>query len=693
MQGNKETIAHFLNNSNEQIIVPVYQRNYSWKQSNCDQLYDDLMQNIESNKESTQALTHFFGSVVEEELPNGHNGQIMIIDGQQRITSISILLIAICNMIDDGKLKSNTPGLVSHIKENYLIDWYTKDKKLYPSEEDRKAYFALFDSSEDFIEDSQITKNYRHFCSRLANYPYNDAQEICAAIDRLEFIDIHLQAGIDNPQRIFESLNSTGLDLSEADKVCNFVLMDLDLETQKKLFNTYWRKIERKTEGKLSEFLRNYSTLKLHRSPKRNDVYEEFKRYKRSNHIEIEDLLQDITKYANYYYELNHAQTSSDAANKVLKRINILQMDLLKPYLLALLAYYSDAKINSDDLAAALCTIESFIFRRSMTEAPTNSLNKFFATLHNDVLRRVNDQYGYLTVLNYVITHRNDSSYFPHDQEFKDSLDTRNVYHMNPKNKEYLFDSLENQHSEEHVNVVENMKNKTYSIEHIMPQTLSDDWKKDLGPDYQNIHEYWVHKIANLTLTAYNSKYSNRTFINKKTIENGFNNSGFRMNDFVRQCEQWTETELKERNELLKQEFLRLWPFPQSDYQLQSVTTTQHTLDDGFDFTGYKVLSFTFQGTNYKVKTWKSLFLEVVRLCYEINPSIIYDLVNATKTNKGLYSNFSDHQGLYFDHIADGVYLLTNNNTWNKLNIIKKLLTLYDIDSSELTIECSKNTK
>src|SRR5699024_7772359 len=160
-----------------------------------------------------------------------------------------------------------------------------------------------------------------------------------------------------------------------------------------------------------------------------------------------------------------------------------------------------------------------------------------------------------------------------------------------------------------------------------------------------------------------------------------------------RQCEQWTETELKERNELLKQEFLRLWPFPQSDYQLQSVTTTQHTLDDGFDFTGYKVLSFIFQGTNYKVKTWKSLFLEAVRLCYEINPSIIYDLVNATKTNKGLYSNFSDHQGLYFDHVADGVYLLTNNNTWNKLNIIKKLLTLYDIDSSELTIECSKNTK
>ena len=257
MQGNKETIAHFLNNSNEQIIVPVYQRNYSWKQSNCGQLYDDLMQNIESNKESTQALTHFFGSVVEEEWPNGHNGQIMIIDGQQRITSISILLIAICNMVDDGKLKSNTPGLVSHIKENYLIDWYTKDKKLYPSEEDRKAYFALFDSSEDFIEDSQITKNYRYFCSRLANYPYNDAQEICAAIDRLEFIDIHLQAGIDNPQRIFESLNSTGLDLTEADKVCNFVLMDLDPETQKKLFNTYWRKIERKTEGKLSEFLRN----------------------------------------------------------------------------------------------------------------------------------------------------------------------------------------------------------------------------------------------------------------------------------------------------------------------------------------------------------------------------------------------------------------------------------------------------
>lgn len=136
-------------------------------------------------------------------------------------------------MVDDGKLKSNTPGLVSHIKENYLIDWYTKDKKLYPSEEDRKAYFALFDSSEDFIEDSQITKNYRYFCSRLANYPYNDAQEICAAIDRLEFIDIHLQAGIDNPQRIFESLNSTGLDLTEADKVCNFVLMDLDPETQK----------------------------------------------------------------------------------------------------------------------------------------------------------------------------------------------------------------------------------------------------------------------------------------------------------------------------------------------------------------------------------------------------------------------------------------------------------------------------
>ena len=692
MQGNQETMDSFLSNPKGQFIIPVYQRRYSWKQLNCGQLYNDLMQNIKNNEKSEQSLKHFFGSIVEEEWPNGHNGQLMIIDGQQRITTVSIFLVAVCNMIDAGKLKSNTPGLVDHIKNTYLMDWHTKKQKLYSVKGDRQAYFALFGSPEDFIEDSQITKNYHYFCSLLARCPY-DAQTICDAVDRLEFIDIHLQAGIDNPQKIFESLNSTGLALTEADKICNYVLMDLDPETQENFFDTYWRKADSKTEGKLSEFLRNYLTLKLHRFPKKDDVYVEFKRYRESKHLKIENLLQDVAKYANYYYELNHAQTNSDSANKVLKRINVLQMVVLKPYLLALLAYYYDGKISSDDFAAVLRTIESFIFRRSMTGAPTNSLNKLFATLHNDVLRRITDQYDYLTVLNYVITHRTGSSDFPHDQEFMDSLDTRNVYRMNTQSKEYLFDSLENQHSEEHVNVVENMRKGIYSIEHIMPQTLSDDWKKDLGPIYQNIHEYWVHKIANLTLTAYNSKYSNRTFKDKKTIKHGFDNSGFRMNDFVRQRKQWTEAELKERNSLLKQEFLEIWPYPQSNYQPPKNTTIQHSLDEEFNFTGYKVLSFTFQGTNYKEKTWKSMLLDAVGLFYEINSDRIYNLVNIPNDGKGFYSYFSDHEGSSYDRIADGVYVWTSGNTWNKVHIIKKLLALYDLDASDFIIECTEHKK
>lgn len=257
MNGNAQKLIKYLDGASKRFIIPVYQRNYDWKMEHCKQLYDDLVKIIRQNRKS-----HFFGSIVSVQSESGTMEEFLIIDGQQRLTTISLLLLAIYHLLSSGKMVSRDHQLTDKILKKYLIDEYEPEEKrikLKPIKNDQKAFGILFDQDEEYIPDSNLTINYRYFYDRIQHGEL-DIDELFDAICKLEIINISLNHE-DNPQLIFESLNSTGLNLSEGDKIRNYILMGLPNDQQTKFYEKYWNRIESYTDYDVSSFVRDYLTL------------------------------------------------------------------------------------------------------------------------------------------------------------------------------------------------------------------------------------------------------------------------------------------------------------------------------------------------------------------------------------------------------------------------------------------------
>ncbi|MCD5433471.1 HNH endonuclease family protein [Lactobacillus delbrueckii] len=492
-------------------------------------------------------------------------------------------------------------------------------------------------------------------------------------------------------------MNSTGVDLNEADKIRNFVLMNLPADQQEEFYNKYWHPIELDTEDDkeyhVSEFIRNYLTFKLKKAPAMGKVYQVCKRFIEQKKMTTESVLQDLLKYAGYEKQIRKSQSPSDKVNVLLKRLSVLEVNVTRPFILPLFDYWQDGKVNADEVAAVLGSIESYIFRRLICGMQNNSLNKLFATLFSDSLKYVDQSDNYVDIINYLLLSKTEVSHFPTDDEFAESIETRDAYNMRQQTKYYIFDRLENQDSLERVNVIDGMQNNRFTIEHIMPQTLSSAWKKELGDDYQAIYDRWDNRLANLTLTAYNSSYSNKSFHEKKTAENGFDHSGFRLNDFVKGCDQWTEKELIKRSELLKQTALKLWQMPSSNFQPKVVENEVYGLDDDNNYANVKIASYSLMNTPYKLpkRTWKEMYIGVVRALYELDPAPMRQLIAGDRTK--LEKVLIDHPENGFSQVADGVYLYTSTDNWNKIHKLRDLFDFYGIDQSELQIEVVSGKK
>ncbi|MFV4964691.1 DUF1524 domain-containing protein [Lactobacillus delbrueckii subsp. allosunkii] len=486
-------------------------------------------------------------------------------------------------------------------------------------------------------------------------------------------------------------MNSTGFDLTEADKIRNFVLMNLPADQQEEYYNKYWHPIELDTEESneyhVSEFIRNYLTFKLKKVPAMGKVYLVFKRFIEQKKMTTEAVLQDLLKYAGYEKQIRSAHSQSDKVNVLLKRLAVLEVNVTRPFILPLFDYWQEGKVSANEVAAVLGSIESYIFRRLICGMQNNSLNKLFATLFSDFLKYVNQSDNYVDIINYLLLSKTEVSHFPTDDEFAESIETRDAYNMRQQTKYYIFDRLENQDSLERVNVIEEMQNNRFTIEHIMPQTLSSAWKNELGDDCQSIYDRWDNRLANLTLTAYNSSYSNKSFYEKKTAENGFDNSGFRLNDFVKGCDQWTEKELIERSELLKQRALKLWPMSSSNFQTKVVENEVYGLDDDNNYANVKIASYSLMNTPYKLpkRTWKEMYIGVVRALYELDAAPICQLIAGDRTP--LEKILLDHQEKGFSQVAEGVYLYTLTDNWHKIHRLRDLFDFYGINQSELQFE------
>lgn len=678
MKGAASYLMKFLDGSQKRFIIPVYQRNYDWKKENCKQLFDDLVSVEKDGKE-----THFFGSIVSY----AHSrDEVVLIDGQQRITTVSLILIAIVNALKKGAMSTKDDTLVFRI-EDFLVDKYDRTERkfrLKPFRDDRVAFDSLIYKDEaDYIHESKVTINYRYFYDRIVTNKELSVDELFHAVNCLEIIDIELepQHG-DNPQLIFESLNSTGLDLTESDKIRNFVLMNLEPAVQESYYDKYWNKIEKCSRDELDGFIRNYLTVKRGVIPTLKGIYPAFKAYTKSLG-DIESVLQDMLVYACAYQDVVSFNISDDDANEVAKRLDLLDMTVAYPFLMAFVAYAKETGMDDKEICKVFSCVETFIFRRLMCGLPTNVLNKIFATLHSSVLKNKRDTDTYSSVMIYLLESRKLSSAFPKDEEFINGFTTKNVYSMRAKNKEYIFERLENGSSKEKNDVVGNIEKGVLTIEHIMPQTLTTAWKQALGEDWEAIQEKWLHTISNLTLTGYNSNYSNKSFLEKKTMKNGFIDSGIRLNHFIAQFDKWDEEELGLRKAKLSEMALEIWEYPVTSFVPEQKEDDIVSLsEDNGIATNRDIQYFIFREERQDVSTWSDMMWEMANKFLAMNPAILYqeaaDDKNVWFATTAVSKNYRK--------LADSLYYCpTSSSTWNKMSILKNLFRLYGIDEDDLS--------
>lgn len=493
MKGQEIQFIQYISGPTKRFVIPVYQRNYDWKIENCKQLYDDLIKVIRNNRKS-----HFFGSVVSVYEPSSaRNIEFLVIDGQQRLTTITLLLLAMYNLIQEGKVSYKTPMLNDMIYEQFLVDKYQeKDKriKLKPIKNDKNAFDKLFDDQDDYILDSNITVNYRYFYDRIQKMELT-IDELFDAICKLEIISIVLDND-DNPQLIFESLNSTGLDLSEGDKIRNFILMGLPSAKQNDYYEKYWNKIEINTKYDVSSFVRDYLSVKQLLTPSQSRIYITFKEYVEQKNIDTEDLLKDLLAYSKRYGVLLDGGTKSNELNASIYRLNRLSTTVTRPFFLEVLSLYDDGKLDLNTVSKVFTITESYLLRRMICDLPTNMLNKIFLLLHKEIIRYDGTCDDYLEKFKYALLSKREKARFPDDEEFVSNFSNKQIYLMNSKNKLYIFERFENYGTLEDKDVYSHCDDGVYSIEHIMPQHLTPTWIKDLGDNYEEVHETWLHRMA-----------------------------------------------------------------------------------------------------------------------------------------------------------------------------------------------------
>lgn len=682
MKGDAQPLIKFFDGSDKRFIIPLYQRNYDWKEDNCEQLFQDLLKMHHSDRKS-----HFFGSIVSS-IQSGTEDRF-IIDGQQRITTVSLLLIAMVNAFKVGDIQATDGKLVDKIFKRYLVDEYQEDErkvKLKPIKKDMDAFDALlYKPKEQYLKGSNVTRNYEFFYDKIVKSGLT-MDELFESIKKLEVINIKLDED-DDPQLIFESLNSTGLDLSEADKIRNYLLMSLAPAEQDDLYTRYWNPIEESTKYDPSSFVRDYLTMKQGKIGRIDKIYFIFKEYAENERIGRAELLEEMHHYAKIYSQIDNANMGTEKINRKLNQVRTLDSTVAYPFYMAFFDYAEKNGLSDEEKYRVLDIVEAYWARRIICNLPSNALNKVFATLHRDVLNNMNKAVEgtnptYTDVLIYLLLKKGRSSVFPKDDEVKEDFATRQVYKMPANLRMFILERMENRDSKECHDVVKQLTEKTISIEHIMPQTLSEKWKDALGEEWERIHQQYLHTMANLTLTGYNSQYSNLAFLEKRDMEKGFNDSAFRLNNYVKSCDQWTEVEMKQRQHDLLEVFMRLWPMPSTTFEPAKREIESASIeDDDYEFTGKKIQGYFYHNVHYTVNTWKEM---LIQMCNHV-------LLEKRSTIEWLCANeehgFSHTPETWRKELAPGLYVWTDNSTYTKINILRGMLNECNIPLSELVFE------
>ena len=586
MKATESKFLAFLKNS-PQFSVPIYQRTYRWDIEDCERLFSDVLHAGESQR----VTAHFVGSIVyiqDDIYQVTNNAPLLVIDGQQRLTTMTLLLEALARCLGESE---PVPGFSAiKIRNYYLInDLEAGEKrfKLLLTQTDKTTLLDIVSNRTSGHERSiRIDENFAYFEDAIRGLNGN-LESLCRGLEKVMIVDIALSRGQDDPQLIFESMNSTGKELSQADLIRNFILMGLEPDKQTRLYEEHWRPMEISfgQEGYstyFDSFMRHFLTLKNGEVPKLREVDEEFKRFARNPGFAtsvtengIEALVSEIHQHADYYCAMVLGKEVDPELARAFVDLRDVEADVSYPLLLEVYGDYKKGLLEKNQLLQIIRFIESYIFRRSACEIPSNSMQKTFATFGRNFKKE-----KYFEGFCAQFLTLSSKTRFPTDLEFQQRLRTRDLYNFRRKN--YYLRRFENFNRKELVPVNE------YSIEHIMPQNdnLSHEWQVELGDDWKNVHETMLHTLGNLTLTGYNSEYSDSSFSNKRDMENGFAQSPLKLNDGLGQVARWDRQSIEARSMVLAQKALEIWSIPKVDeavmltYRRAAETRTNYTIEN-----------------------------------------------------------------------------------------------------------------
>lgn len=665
MEARKIKLLEFIGNGKKTFNIPVYQRNYDWKEEQCRKLFEDIQNIVKSDYE----IEHFLGTVVFVSSKSEMNfNEYVLIDGQQRITSIMLLLKVLHEKVTDENDKEE-------IWEGYLINKRAPEEnlriRLKPVESDGMPYKKLIEEN-DISLTSNVCKNYRLFEKLIQESNYS-AEEIYKALGKIELVYIQLEKGkkSENPQMIFESLNSTGLSLTQGDLIRNYLLMNHEYEKQKMLYKNFWLEIEKRiTNEKISDFVRDYLTMKNGSISNKDKVYDDFKKYIKQNNenMDEEGILEELKTYSEYYSWFLNGNSPNNKINEKLSEFRYLRNTTVYPLILSVFEdTYSYKNINENELLDILNLLISYIFRRSVCGYTTNSLNKVFASIV--ILLKSKDIYKQIEkgLMN---------KSFPGDEEFRAEFIKCNFYKKGTEFCKYTLKLLETFENKEQTD----MENIT--IEHIMPQTLNSEWRIELGSKFEQIHSEYINTIGNLTLTGYNPELSNKNFELKKRY---YEESNIKMSREIANYDKWKDTEIKDRAEQLFEKAKRIWKLPQG-YDNKNIDNLEYgknyLLGSNINITGKKPSKLIISGKEYSIKSWKELIEKLCLELYELEPRILRELIyNPSFKGKEKDIVTQNKEKLRAPvKIDEDLYIESNLNSNAILNYANMIATEYELE-------------
>jgi uncharacterized protein with ParB-like and HNH nuclease domain len=675
MKANETKVDKFLATNETTFTIPVYQRNYDWTLLQCKQLLQDILEAGKNDKVNA----HFIGSIVyvhDDVYTASGLTELTIIDGQQRLTTITLIYIALYRIAKE----LDNQVLVNRIHKTYLINEFATEAeklKLKPTENNQVAlkHILNYNSEDEFVGYSKIIENFNHFKSVIN---VNNFETIQRGLSKLIFVDIALDRQKDNPQRIFESLNSTGLELSQADLIRNYILMGLSTTNQNKIYKNYWEIIEKNAKdetlnkSRVSDFIRDYLTLKNKEIPNKGDVYLKFKAQSQTKTIdELEVVLAELKSLVRYYNKLTNPKNESDRdVRNQLEYINRLEINV---------AYedYSNNIIDKQIFISILTLVQSFTWRRFIAGLPTNALNKIFMNLYDKV-----ELTNYLYSIQKSLLQRSGIQRFPRNSETIKALKEKDVYNVKPKNRTYLLERLENFENKEPV-IIEG--NSDITIEHIFPQNPDPKWKIDLGIDeYNLIRENYLNTIGNLTLSGNNGKLGNKSFIAKRDLGNaGYKDSRLWLNKHLSTLNRWDRYEIERRSDLISERFLKIWEVPEIEIEMETASDEVNIFDA--EDPKHKKLEYAiFFNQKLEVTQVAKLYHEVFKQLFNLQPETFF---TSEIGNKISLSTNPKEDGLRQAlQLNDTYFMEANIDSIGKFDRIKQALTIFGFED-ELTIK------